>query len=61
MGYNLLINEVYWGELTHLLTFDPNFLGHPSGDEAAHGPYPAVVSKQGFVQFSVLSKETNGQ
>ena len=25
MGYNLLKNGVYWGELTHLLTFDPNF------------------------------------
>ena len=29
--YNLLINGVCWGELTHLLTIDPNFLGHPSG------------------------------
>ena len=28
MGYNLLINGVYF--TTHLLTIDPNFLGHPS-------------------------------
>ena len=25
MGYSLLINGVNWGELTHLLTIDPNF------------------------------------
>ena len=25
MGYSLLINGVCWGELTHLLTIDPNF------------------------------------
>ena len=29
-GYNPLIKGVYWGELSHLLTSDPNFLGHPS-------------------------------
>ncbi len=29
--HNLLINGVYWGyNITHLLTIDPNFLGHPS-------------------------------
>ena len=30
MGYNLLINGVYWGYNPLILTFDPNFLGHPS-------------------------------
>ena len=32
IGYNLyiLLYGIYWGELTHLLTIDPNFLGHPS-------------------------------
>ena len=29
-SYNLLVNGVYWGEITHLLTIDPNFLGHPN-------------------------------
>ena len=33
MGYTLLINRVYWG-YKHcnplILTFDPDFLGHPS-------------------------------
>ena len=28
MGYNLLINGVVLGVITHLLTIDPNFLGH---------------------------------
>ena len=28
MGYSLLINRVYWGEITYLLTIDPKFLGH---------------------------------
>ena len=28
--FHLLINEIYWGEITHFLTIDPNFLGHPS-------------------------------
>ena len=23
---------ITWGEITHLLTIDPNFLGHPSSD-----------------------------
>ena len=23
-----------WGEITHLLTIDPNFLGHPSGEDS---------------------------
>ena len=27
---HLLIYGIYWGELTHLLTINPNFLGHPS-------------------------------
>ena len=31
MGYNPLINGIYWGEIAHLLTIDPIFLGHPSG------------------------------
>ena len=30
MSYSLLINEVYWGYNPLILTFDPNFLGHPS-------------------------------
>ena len=30
MGYNLLINGVYWGYNPLILTIDPNFLGHPS-------------------------------
>ena len=30
VGYNLLINGVYWGYNPLILTFDPNFLGHPS-------------------------------
>ena len=30
--FHLVINGVYWGEITHLLTIDPNFLGHPSSD-----------------------------
>ena len=30
MGYNLLINGVCWGYNPLILTFDPNFLGHPS-------------------------------
>ena len=25
MGYNLLLNGVYWGEISQLLTIDPNF------------------------------------
>ena len=25
MGYNLRINGIYWGEITHLPTIDPNF------------------------------------
>ena len=33
MGYNnLLINGVFVGDISHLLTIDPNFLGHPSDD-----------------------------
>ena len=28
--FHLLINGEYWGLLTHLLTIDSNFLGHPS-------------------------------
>ncbi len=31
-GHNLLINGVYWGYNPLILTFDPNFLGHPSWD-----------------------------
>ena len=30
MGYNLLRNGIYWGYNLLILTFDPNFLGHPS-------------------------------
>ena len=30
MGYNLLINGVYWGYSPPILTIDPNFLGHPN-------------------------------
>ena len=30
MGYNLLINRVYWGYNPRIQTIDPNFLGHPS-------------------------------
>ena len=31
MGYyNLLMNGVFLGVITHLVTVDPNFLGHPS-------------------------------
>ena len=30
MGYNLLINGIYYGYNPLILTFDPNFLGHPS-------------------------------
>ena len=30
MGYNQLINGVYWGYNPLILTFDPNFLTHPS-------------------------------
>ncbi len=30
MGYNLLINVVYWAYNPLILTIDPNFLGHPS-------------------------------
>ena len=29
-GYNLLIKGIYWGYTLLILTFDPNFLGHPS-------------------------------
>ena len=29
--FHLLINGVYWGCHSPILTFDPNFLGHPSG------------------------------
>ena len=29
-SYNLLINRGLIGVTTHFLTFDPNFLGHPS-------------------------------
>ena len=29
--FHLLINGVYWGYNPPILTFDPNFLGHPSG------------------------------
>ena len=28
--FHLLINGVYWGYNPRILTFDPNFLGHPS-------------------------------
>ena len=28
----LMINGVYWGYNLLILTFDPNFLGHPSRD-----------------------------
>ena len=28
MGYNLVINGVYWAYNPLILTFDPNFLGH---------------------------------
>ena len=28
--YHLLINGVYWGYNPLILTFDPNFMGHPS-------------------------------
>ena len=32
MAYNLYLhNGVYWGYKPLILTFDPNFLGHPSG------------------------------
>ena len=31
MGYNLLKDVVYWGYNPRILTFDLNFLGHPSG------------------------------
>ena len=30
MGYNLLINGIYWWYKPLILTIDPNFLGHPS-------------------------------
>jgi len=30
MGYNLVIKGVYWGYNPLILTFDPDFLGHPS-------------------------------
>ena len=30
MGYNLLVNGVYWSYKPLILTIDPNFLGHPS-------------------------------
>ena len=28
--FHLRINELYWGYNPLILTFDPNFLGHPS-------------------------------
>ena len=28
--YNLLVNRIYWGYTSLILTFDPNFLRHPS-------------------------------
>ena len=29
--FHLLINGIHWGYNPLILTFDPNFLGHPSG------------------------------
>ena len=29
MGYNLLINGIYWDYNPLILTIDPNFVGHP--------------------------------
>ena len=37
-GYNPLINGVYWGYNPLILTFDPNFLGHPSRHSAKQWP-----------------------
>ena len=34
--FHLLINGIYWGEIIHLLTIDPNFLGHPSSSWLGH-------------------------
>ena len=54
--FHLLMNGVFWGYNPLILTFDPNFLGHPStipierrdndGSKflAALGDYPEKVS-----------------
>ena len=39
MGHNLLINGINSEVTTHLLTIDPNFLGHPS----RHHMYPVGI------------------
>ena len=39
MGYNLYLKMEYIGNITHLLTFDPNFLGHPSMFLLGFTPY----------------------
>ena len=50
MSENLLINGVYWGEITPLLTIDPNFLVHPS--TLQHMTIPKIHGNSG--EFSLM-------
>ena len=46
-GYSLYITRVYWGAKNPMiLTFDPIFLGHPSGGEFA-GEMPVTLGGEG--------------
>ena len=45
MGYNLLIHGIYWGYNPLILTFDPNFLGHPSIDPFTPPPQVSIGSQ----------------
>ena len=47
--YNLLINGIYWGYNPLILTFDPNFLGHPSRGIYWVYPPPSNSGKWRFI------------
>ena len=59
MGYNLLINGVYWGEITRLLTIDPNFLGHPSGPRSIVRADSSEATGKGWVHHPVGSSSSS--
>ena len=60
MGYNLLINGVFLGVLTHLLIIDPNFLGHPSEKLPSNPIGKAKVFQPSFFRGKLAVKLREG-
>ena len=57
---NLVINGVYWGYSPLILTFDPNFLGHPSTHDLLDGIANYINIYNIYITYPILGFLAHG-